>query len=87
MVPNCSATWRAWGSSSNPWWSKPIENVRTGSADCCAIAATTAEESIPPERKAPSGTSEIMRRLVAVNNPARSRSQSSSTGTSASFAE
>ena len=64
-VPNCSAMRRACGSSSNSSWSKPIENVRTGSLDCSAIAATTALESTPPERNAPSGTSAIMRLRVA----------------------
>ena len=46
-------------------WSKPIENVFTGSAEASAIAATTADESIPPERNAPSGTSAISRLRVA----------------------
>ena len=31
--------------------------VRTGRALCACISATTVEESMPPERKAPSGTS------------------------------
>ena len=34
----------------------------TGVCDCVAIIATTALESTPPDRKAPSGTSAIMRR-------------------------
>ena len=55
-------------------WSKPIENVRTGSGESCAIAATTAEESIPPERNAPSGTSAISRLRVASSSAARIRS-------------
>ena len=41
--------------------SKAIEQVLTGSPDKPAIVATTALESTPPDRKAPSGTSEIMR--------------------------
>jgi hypothetical protein len=45
--------------------SKAIEQVLTGSfADSPAIIATTALESTPPERNAPSGTSEIMRRRI-----------------------
>jgi hypothetical protein len=42
--------------------SKAIEQVLTGVVDSPAIIATTALESTPPDRKAPSGTSEIMRR-------------------------
>ena len=43
-------------------------NVRTGSSMTRDIAATTAEESTPPDRKAPSGTSLCRcRRTVAVN--------------------
>jgi hypothetical protein len=36
--------------------------VLTGSADSCAMVATTALESTPPERKAPRGTSEMSRK-------------------------
>ena len=43
---------------------KPIEQVLTGLAERPAIMATTALESTPPERNAPSGTSEIMRRRM-----------------------
>jgi len=40
---------------------KPIVNVRTGWRLCACIKATMVEESMPPLRKAPSGTSETMR--------------------------
>ena len=62
-VPNRSATWRACGElvealvrRSRSRRSSPARPT------ACAIAATTAEESIPPERKAPSGTSATSRR-------------------------
>ena len=41
-----------------------MEQVFTGLFDCAAIIATTALESTPPDRKAPSGTSAIMRRRM-----------------------
>src|SRR6266704_948007 len=53
----------------------PIENVRTGSADCACIKAAIVEESIPPERKTPSGTSATIRIFTA----ARSKVSSCST--------
>ena len=53
---------------------KEIEQVTTGSAESPAIIATTALESTPPERKAPSGTSEIIRSFT----DSRSRRTSSS---------
>ncbi len=37
-----------------------MENVFTGRADCACINATTVDESMPPDRKAPSGTSAII---------------------------
>ena len=40
----------------------------------CAIAATTAEESMPPDRKAPIGRSLTIRILVASSSNSRSRS-------------
>src|SRR5688572_5378344 len=46
--------------------------VRTGRVDCACIEATTSDESMPPERNAPSGTSEIIRsptqRFKSVSN-------------------
>ena len=42
------------------------------------ISATTADESMPPERNAPSGTSAIMRRLTASPSSASSASTASS---------
>jgi hypothetical protein len=57
------------------WSSKPIENVFTGRDDSDCISATTVLESMPPERKAPTGTSEsIWSRTASV-----SRFSSSST--------
>ena len=64
---------------------RSIENVRTGRVLASAIAATTAEESIPPERKAPSGTSAMSRRRVALRIASRMRSHSSSCETPSSF--
>jgi hypothetical protein len=48
--------------------------VRTGSPIARCIVATTELESIPPERKAPSGTSE--RRRWRTARPKRSRKAS-----------
>jgi len=42
--------------------SKAMLQVLTGPSDRPAMACTTALESTPPDRKAPSGTSAIMRR-------------------------
>ena len=36
--------------------------VRTGRLDSACISATTVDESMPPDRNAPTGTSAIMRR-------------------------
>ena len=69
---------RANGSSLKRSSSKPIENVLTGSRGSSAIAATTADESTPPERKAPSGTSAIIRRRTAARIASRISSCSSS---------
>ena len=65
---------RANSDSSKPGSVNAIEQVLTGSADSPAIIATTALESTPPERNAPSGTSEIMRSRT----DSRSRATSSS---------
>ena len=70
-VPNNSATWRACSSSSKALLSKPIEKVLTGEVLASAIAATTADESMPPERNAPRGTSAIIRRCVAARRCSR----------------
>ena len=42
-----------------------MENVFTGRDESSAMSATTVLESSPPLRKAPSGTSLIIRRLTA----------------------
>ena len=70
-VPNHSAIRRAAGSSLKLAWSKPIENVLTAPLASCAIAATTADESIPPDSSAPTGTSATSRRLTAARMPSR----------------
>jgi hypothetical protein len=44
---------------------KLIVVVTTGRGETAAIAATTALESTPPDRNAPSGTSAIIRSLTA----------------------
>ena len=67
-----SATSLAYGRSSKPSRSsKPIVNVCTGRSSCDAMIPTTALESIPPLRKAPSGTSEISRRRTAASSSER----------------
>ena len=60
-VPSSFATRRAWGSSLYEFSSKPIEKVFTGRSMMRLMSATTALESMPPLRKAPSGTSLINR--------------------------
>ena len=66
---SAAATWRANGRSSKPSRSsKPIVNVSTGRPVVRAITATIALESIPPLRKAPSGTSETSRRSTAASS-------------------
>ena len=42
-----------------------VKSVLTGRLLCACINATTLEESIPPDKKAPSGTSAIIRNLTA----------------------
>ena len=56
---------------------KPIEKVFTRPPAASAISATTVEESRPPERKAPSGTSATSRRSTAGRSSARKRSSAS----------
>ena len=57
----------------------PIVNVFTGTPVAFCISATTSEESMPPERKAPSGTSEIIR--LRTESPRRPSSSSSASST------
>jgi hypothetical protein len=46
-----------------------MEKVLRGSGCCCDIRATMSDESSPPERKAPTGTSAIrLRRTELVSN-------------------
>ena len=70
------ATARACPASSHSFAEKPMAKLRT-SAPVAAISAVTRLESMPPERKAPSGTSATMRRATA------SRSSASSSSTEA----
>ena len=69
-----SATARAKRRSSYRSSAKPTVNVRTGSADACAIWATTIAESMPPESSAPRGTSATSRRRTARETSSRTRS-------------
>ena len=73
LVPKRRATTSAWADSLKAGSPKEMEQVFTGSLDNPAIMATTAEESTPPDRKAPSGTSEISR----ISTASRRRSRSS----------
>ena len=73
-VPRCAATARACGDSSYPLSRKPIEKVFTGPEAAFRISATTREESIPPERNAPSGTSLIIRYRMEESSRAESSS-------------
>ena len=56
----------------------PIEKVFTGPELARAISATMVEESVPPLRNAPSGTSEIKRMRVASSSRCSSSSRHSS---------
>ena len=53
-------------------------NVRTGHSDWACIRATTVEESMPPERNAPTGTSAAICRPTARSNTSCSASTASS---------
>ena len=59
-VPRCFATFFAWCASLYWSSSKPIENVLIGTVDCDCINDTIIDESIPPDKKAPIGTSDII---------------------------
>ena len=51
--------------------------VFTGRVDCVCMSATTVEESTPPERKAPKGTSAIIcPAVLCMSSRASSRSAS-----------
>src|ERR1022692_4441134 len=62
------ATIAAYSNSLKALSSKPIENVRTGSGDARAMDATTELESMPPLKKAPNGTSAIIRMRTESSN-------------------
>ncbi len=56
-----------------------MEKLRTGRVLDFCISASTVDESMPPDKKAPKGTSAIMRRLTAsVSNASSSAAASSS---------
>ena len=55
-----------------------MENVRTGPDIASAMSATTMEESIPPLRNAPTGTSLISRMRTHSRSRVKSSSASSS---------
>ena len=55
-----------------------MENVLTGALDWSAMEATTALESMPPLRNAPSGTSANMRMRTDSSNSSVNRRQASS---------
>ena len=63
---------------------KPTENVLTGWLLARAMQATTIDESMPPDRNAPSGTSDISRDRTASSTVSRTRRRASSIGRSAS---
>src|SRR3546814_3563301 len=55
-----------------------MEKLRTGRDECACISAVTVEESTPPDKKAPSGTSAIMRFWTASPSRASSAETASS---------
>src|SRR5215467_3867112 len=81
------ATIRAYRVSSYSFAEKPIEKVLMVPDPTLAIVATTAEESMPPDRKAPSGTSETRRRRTASSSCATSSPRSSAAGRSRGASE
>ena len=62
-----------------------MAKVFTGVEECRAISAVTTEESIPPDRNAPKGTSDISLILTASESSAFRRSLSSGSGVSVNF--
>src|SRR5438093_12672564 len=62
-------------------------NVLTGRGLCACINATTREESIPPERKAPNGTSATICWATDSRDNATSRSLASSSSPSNGWAD
>jgi hypothetical protein len=62
-----------------------MEKVLTGELLTSLIRATTVEESTPPERNAPSGTSDISRTRTASRRISRTRSPASSSEMSIFF--
>ncbi len=78
-VPRNRATARACRLSSKLASSKPIEKVRTSRAGSTSqSAAATLEESTPPERNTPSGTSERRCRATAARKSSQNRSAEAS---------
>jgi hypothetical protein len=56
---------------------KATENVRTGSLMSSLISATFVDESTPPDRKTPNGTSLIIRLAIEPRSSSSTRSWSS----------
>ena len=77
-VPKCEATACACPLSSNAGSPNPIVNVRTGPFAWRFIIAATSELSIPPERKAPTGTLLTSRCLTERSTSASNSSRRSS---------
>jgi hypothetical protein len=65
---NARATMRAYSSSFASRSAKATEKVLTGASTIRLIVAAIAEESMPPDRNIPSGTSAISRRRTDVRN-------------------
>ena len=57
LVPRCAAIACAASDSSYPSSSKPMVKVCTGVSESDCIRETTVAESMPPDKKAPNGTS------------------------------
>ena len=71
-VPRCAATAAASDDSSKDRSANPTVKVRTGTDECRCIRATIVLESIPPERKAPTGTSATILAATASDNASSS---------------
>src|SRR5579864_4735439 len=78
QVFRCSATFLAKQDSLKPFSSKPIVNVRTCELLTCCMYETMREESMPPDRNAPKGTSAIIRSRTERRRIVSKRSQVSS---------
>ena len=80
LVLNFVATWRAYSSSLYFASLNPTEKVLIGNSLWRLISATTAELSMPPDRKEPNGTSATMRSRTASLRVARNAETGSESG-------